>query len=87
MPNREEFHLWVASGGEVLPAVGDAGAVVEEDGDVDAHDGDDGAAVEVHHEEALEGEGRHLVVHHLYEAEGEHEEDEELAVHGAEGDP
>ena len=36
------------------PAVGDGGAVVEEDGDVDTHDGDDGADVQVHHEVRLQ---------------------------------
>ena len=72
---------------QVLPAVGDAGAVVEEDGDVDAHDGNDAAAVEIHHEEVLEEERLDLVIHHLNQTEGEHEEDENLAVHGRERHP
>ena len=79
--------LRVPGRGEVLPAVGHARTVVQKDSDVDAHDGDDAAAVEIHHEESLEGEGRDLVVHHLDEAEGEHEEDKQLAVHTGESDP
>ena len=75
-------------GGQLLPRVpGHPGAVVQQHGDVDAHDGDDAAAVEVHHEEVLEVERPDLVVHHLDQAEGEHEEDEDLAVHGAQCDP
>ena len=80
-------HLGVPGVGQVLPAVGHAGAVVEEDGDVDAHDSNDAAAVEIHHEEVLEEERLDLVVHHLNQTEGEHEEDKYLAVHGREGDP
>ena len=80
-------HLGVPGVGQVLPAVGHAGAVVEEDGDVDAHDSNDAAAVEIHHEEVLEEERLDLVVHHLDQTEGEHEKDEDLAVHGREGDP
>ena len=68
-------------GGQGLAGVGHAGAVVQQHRDVDAHDGDDGAAVEVHHEEALEGERWNLVVHHFDQTEGKHEEDQELAVH------
>ena len=79
--------LRVPGVGQVLPAVGDAGAVVEEDGDVDAHDRDDAAAVEIHHEEVLEEEGLDLVIHHLNQTEGEHEKDENLAVHGRERHP
>ena len=67
--------LRVSGVGEVLPAVGDAGAVVQEDGDVDAHDRDDAPAVEVHHEEVLEEERLYFVIHDLDETEGEHEED------------
>ena len=36
------------------PAVWDGRAVVEEDGDVYTHDGDDGADVQVHHEVRLQ---------------------------------
>ena len=72
---------------QVLPAVGDAGAVVEEDGDVDAHDSNDAATVEIHHEEVLEKERLDLVVHHLDQTEGEHEQDEYLAVHRRERHP
>ena len=80
-------HLRVTGVGEVLSAVGHTGAVVQQYGDVDAHDSDDAAAVEVHHEEVLEEERLDLVVHHLDQTEGEHEKDEDLAVHGREGDP
>ena len=80
-------HLGVPGVGQVLPAVGDAGAVVEQDGDVDAHDSNDAAAVEIHHEEVLEEERLDLVVHHLNQTEGEHEKDEYLAVHGGERHP
>ena len=79
--------LGVPRVGQVLPAVGDAGAVVEEDGDVDTHDSNDAAAVEIHHEEVLEEEGLDLVVHHLDQTEGEHEQDENLAVHGRKRHP
>ena len=83
--------LWVLTPimcGQLLPGVpGHPGAVVQQHRDVDAHDGDDAAAVEVHHEEVLEVERPNLVVHHLDQAEGEHEEDEDLAVHGAQRDP
>ena len=67
--------LRVSCVGEVLPAVGDAGAVVQQDGDVDAHDSDDAPAVEVHHEEVLEEERLYFVIHDLDQTEGEHEED------------
>ena len=83
--NRPNF--WVSGSCQVLTRVGYTWTVVQEDCDIDAHDGNDGAAVEVHHEETLEGERRHLVVHHLDEAEGKHEEDKKLAIHGGEGDP
>jgi hypothetical protein len=72
----------------VLAAAGTAArAVVEQYGDVDAHDGNNAAHVQVHHEDALEGERTDVVVHDLSEAEGQHEEDEELAIEGAQGHP
>ena len=75
-------------GGQLLPGVpGHAGAVVQQHSDVDTHDGDDAPAVEVHHEEVLEVKRPDPVVHHLDEAEGKHEEDKKLAIHGGEGDP
>ena len=73
--------------GQGLARVGHAGAVVQQHRDVDAHDGDDAPAVEVHHEEVLEVKRPDPVVHHLDEAEGEHQEDEDLAVHGAQRHP
>ena len=79
--------LRVPGVGEVLPAVGHTGAVVQQDGDVDAHDSNDAAAVKVHHEEVLEEERLNLVVHDFDKTEGEHEEDKNLAVHGGEADP
>lgn len=39
--------------GKVLLAGGDGRTVVDDDGDVDAHDGDDGAHVQVHQEDPL----------------------------------
>ena len=72
---------------EVLPAVSDTGAVIKQDSDVDAHDSNDAATVEVHHEEVLEIQRPDLVVHHLDQTEGQHQEDEELAVHGGQADP
>ena len=75
-------------GGQLLPGVpGHPGAVVQQHRDVDAHDGDDAPAVEVHHEEVLEVERPDLVVHHLDQAEREHQEDEDLAVHRAQRHP
>ena len=47
--------LWILVG-VVLQLAGlacDGRAVVEQDGDVDAHDGHDAAHVEVHHEDSL----------------------------------
>lgn len=67
--------------------VRDGGAVVQQDRDVDAHDGDDTAHVEVHHEDALEGQGADAVVHDLGQAECQHQEYEELSVHGAQSHP
>ena len=58
-----------------LPAVGYWWTIVQQNSDVDAHDGNNAAAVEVHHVESLECEGGNLVVHHLYQTEGKHEED------------
>ena len=60
-------NLWISGvvDGQVLPAVGDARAVVEEDRDVDAHDGDDAATVQIHHEEVLEVQRTNLIVHNL----------------------
>ena len=75
-------------GCQLLPGVpGHAGAVVQQHRDVDAHDGDDAPAIEVHHEEVLEVERPDLVVHNLDQAEGEHQEDEDLAVHRAQCHP
>ena len=62
-------------GREILTAWGDAWTVVQQDRDVDAHDGDDAAAVQVHHEEVLEVEGTNLVVHNLYQTKGKHQQD------------
>ena len=60
---------------QLMPAVSYRWTVVKQDCDVDAHDGDDAAAVEVHHEEPLECERRDLIVHHFYQAESKHKED------------
>ena len=38
----------------IFAGLGNGGAVVDEDADVDAHDGQDGAHVQVHHEDALQ---------------------------------
>lgn len=67
--------LRVTGVGEVLSAVGHTWAVVQQHGDVDAHDSDDAAAVEVHHEEVLEEERLNLVIHDLDETESEHKKD------------
>jgi hypothetical protein len=40
----------------LVPAVGDGGTIVEQDRDIDTHDGNDGANVEVHHEVGLNNE-------------------------------
>ena len=40
--------------GRLVLVACERGTVVEEDADVDAHDGNDAAHVEVHHEHALE---------------------------------
>ena len=61
--------------------VGDRRAIVQEDGDVDTHDGDDAAHVQVHHKDPLEGQRTNVVVHHLRQAEGQHQQYQELAVH------
>ena len=68
--NRPNF--WVSGSRQILARVGHTWTVVEQDGDVDAHDGNNGAAVEVHHEESLEGERWNLVVHHFNQTEGKH---------------
>ena len=70
-----DFRVSSIVGREVLPAWGDAWTVVQQDRDVDAHDGDDAAAVQVHHEEVLEVEGTNLVVHNLYQTKGKHQQD------------
>ncbi len=64
---RVEGHEVAAAGGRALEGVeavavaaaGEAGAVVQEDADVDAHDGHDAAHVEVHHEHPLENKSKH----------------------------
>ena len=70
-----DFRVSGIVGREVLTAWGDAWTVVQQDRDVDAHDGDDAAAVQVHHEEVLEVEGTNLVVHNLYQTKGKHQQD------------
>ena len=86
---RHGSNLWISGvvDGQVLPAVGDARAVVEEDRDVDAHDGDDAAAVQIHHEEVLEVQRTNLVIHNLNKTEGEHKENQDLAIHSGQCDP
>ena len=74
-------------GGEVLTAGGDTGTVIKEDSDVDTHDGNDAATVQIHHEEVLEVQRPDLVVHHLNQTECKHEQDQDLAIHGRQGHP
>ena len=47
------YLLLVMEAVKLLPAVGDGRAVVQQDCDIDTHDGYDGANVEVHHEVGL----------------------------------
>jgi len=79
-------HLGVLLG-EVLLAGADGGTVLQDDGGVDGQDGEDGAHVQVQQEHALEVEGQHAVVQHLSDAEGHHQQHDQLTVHARQHAP